>query len=90
MVGEFKRRRDLMVGRLNEMGWECKLPEGAFYTFPYVKDSQEFVSKALANEVVTVPGEAFGKAGSEHVRMSYAVSYSEIESAMDRLEKINI
>lgn len=90
MVGEFKRRRDLMVGRLNEMGGECKLPEGAFYTFPHVQDSQEFVSQALENDVVTVSGEAFGKYGSEHVRMSYATSYSEIETAMERLEKINL
>ena len=48
------------------MKWDgnVNLPEGAFYTFPYVKDSQEFVSKALKNDVVTVSGEAFGNAGS--------------------------
>lgn len=89
MVGEFKRRRDLMVRRLNEMGWECKLPEGAFYTFPYVQDSSKFVAEALKNDVVTVSGEAFGNVGKEHVRMSYAASYSKIESAMERLEKID-
>ena len=47
------------------------------------------LTEALKNDVVTVSGEAFGNAGKEHVRMSYAASYSEIESAMKRLEKIN-
>jgi aspartate aminotransferase len=36
-----------------------------------------------------VPGEAFGQNGAEHVRMSYAASYDEIKTAMDRLENIN-
>lgn len=90
MVNEFKRRRDLMISRLNEMDYDCSVPEGAFYTFPYVKNSQEFVSQAIENDVVTVSGEAFGKNGLGHVRMSYATSYSEIETAMDNLEKINI
>lgn len=89
MVDEFRRRRDLMVRRLNDMGWETKIPDGAFYTFPRVKDSQRFVSEALKNDVVTVPGEAFGQNGAEHVRMSYATSYDEIKTAMDRLENIN-
>jgi aspartate aminotransferase len=88
MVAEFKRRRDLMVSRLNEMGWLCNLPEGAFYTFPKVENSQEFVKKALENDVVVVSGEGFGNAGSKHVRMSYATSYENIETAMNRLENI--
>jgi len=90
MVAEFKRRRDLITSRLNEMGWDCNPPEGAFYIFPEVGDSQEFVKQALERDVVVVSGAGFGKTSSKHVRMSYATSYKNIETAMDRLETIKM
>ncbi|MBU4535178.1 MAG: pyridoxal phosphate-dependent aminotransferase [Euryarchaeota archaeon] len=90
MVGEFKRRRDMVVSRLNEMGWPCSLPEGAFYIFPAVGNSFEFVKKALENEVVVVPGEGFGKCGENHIRISYATSYDALETALDRMESIKL
>ncbi len=90
MRSEFKRRRDLMVTRLKEMGWEFNTPQGAFYIFPQVSDSQKVVNQALENKVVMVPGAAFGQHGENHVRMSYANAYEELETALDRLENIEI
>ena len=86
MVGEFERRRDLIVGRLNEMGYETVNAEGAFYVFPKIED-ENFVMKAAKAGVITVPGIAFGSNGKGHVRMSYANSYENIERAMDILEE---
>jgi aspartate aminotransferase len=86
MVGEFKRRRDLIVGRLNEMGYETVNAEGAFYVFPKIED-ENFVQKAADAGVITVPGFAFGSNGKNHIRMSYANSYENIEKAMDILEE---
>ena len=90
MVAEFKRRRNLIVKRLNDMGSECSAPHGAFYVFPKIENSQKFVSESLKRDVVVVHGDAFGKYGSDNVRFSYATSYDEIKEAMDRLETINL
>jgi aspartate aminotransferase len=86
MVNEFKRRRDLIVMRLNEMGYETVNAEGAFYVFPKIED-ENFVKKAAEAGVITVPGAAFGSNGKGHVRMSYANSYENIGKAMDILEE---
>jgi aspartate aminotransferase len=90
MVAEFKRRRDLVVKRLNEMGIPFKAPKGAFYAFPRVQNSQEFVDKAVENGVIIVNGSSFGKCGENHFRLSYAASYEKLEEAMNRLETIEI
>ncbi len=86
MVSEFQRRRDLIVSRLNEMGYETVNAEGAFYVFPKIED-KNFVMKAAKAGVITVPGIAFGSNGKGHVRMSYANSYENIKKAMDILEE---
>lgn len=90
MVAEFKRRRDLIVKRLNEMGIPFKAPKGAFYAFPKVNNSAEFVKEAINAGVIVVNGASFGKCGDGHFRISYAASYEKLEEAMNRLEKINI
>jgi aspartate aminotransferase len=90
MVSEFKRRRDLVVKRLNEMGINCPTPEGAFYVFPYVDDPEKFVRDGVEKGVVMVQGKAFGKFGANNVRLSYATAYEQLEEAMNRLESIDI
>src|SRR4030042_3043215 len=37
MKREYKRRREFVVSRLNEIGLTCRKPEGAFYAFPSVR-----------------------------------------------------
>ena len=86
MISEFQRRRDLIVSRLNEMGYETVNAEGAFYVFPKIED-EDFVQKAAKAGVITVPGVAFGLNGKNHIRMSYANSYENIEKAMNILEE---
>lgn len=86
MIKEFERRRDLIVSRLNQMGYETVNAEGAFYVFPRIED-KDFVTKAAKAGVISVPGVAFGSNGQGHVRMSYANSYENIEKAMNILEE---
>ncbi|HEY0196707.1 MAG TPA: pyridoxal phosphate-dependent aminotransferase [Methanobacterium sp.] len=88
MVKEFRRRRDLIVSRLRNMGISCVEPKGAFYVFPKVKFPEVFVVNALKKDVILVPGISCGIYGEDHVRLSYATSYEEIKEAMDRLEEI--
>ncbi|WP_116654959.1 pyridoxal phosphate-dependent aminotransferase [Pelagibacterium sediminicola] len=96
----FQKRRDYVVGRLNQCeGLECLVPEGAFYAFPSCKEllgrtsaggralaTDEDVVMALLEEngVALVHGSAFGLAG--HFRISYAAADAELEQAMDRIE----
>ena len=99
MVGEFQKRRDLIVKRLKGMpGISCFNPQGAFYVFPNVgsllgKKAGEFklasagdFAEYLLQEsrVLAVPGEDFGS--TENIRISYATSLEEIEKGCDRIE----
>ena len=88
MVGEFRRRRDLVITRLRDMSISCVEPRGAFYVFPRVKYPEVFIANALKEDVVLVPGSSCGIYGEDHVRISYATSYEDIEIAMDRLAHI--
>jgi len=95
MVKEFRKRRDFIVKRLNEIeGISCTKPQGAFYVFPNVsatfsdkmKNSMDFSMQLLEKaKVVVVPGLDFG--GEGHVRISYACSMECIEKGMDRIEE---
>ncbi len=92
MVARYDRRRRLMVDGLNELGLTCFEPHGAFYAFPSVEatgmDDDQFAEKLLQEErVAVVPGRAFGKAGKNHVRCSYATSSQKIEQALERIER---
>ncbi|MDL2246401.1 pyridoxal phosphate-dependent aminotransferase [Methanobrevibacter sp. OttesenSCG-928-K11] len=88
MVKEFEKRRSLIVNSLIDMGHECVTPQGAFYAFPKIENSDIFVEKAAKSGVLTVPGIAFGENGKDFVRMSYANSYENIEKAMDILKTL--
>ena len=94
-VGEIKKRRDLVVKRLNEMpGLSCPTPKGAFYAFPKIEDNRfgtdkEFVTKLLESKgVLTVHGSGFGEQyGSGHFRLVYLPSLEVLDSAMNKIEE---
>ena len=91
MRQDYKRRRDFVVRRLNEMGLECHSPGGAFYVFPDISKfgltSQEFALKLLEEEdVAAVPGNAFGEGGEGFLRCCYATAFEQLELAMDKME----
>jgi len=92
-VVEYDRRRKFIVKRLNEIGMQTKMPQGAFYTFPrcdsFDKNSYNFVDNVLEKtHVITTPGSAFGPHGEGFIRFSYATKYEQIEEAMDRMQKL--
>ncbi|HNX81168.1 MAG TPA: aminotransferase class I/II-fold pyridoxal phosphate-dependent enzyme [Candidatus Omnitrophota bacterium] len=91
MKREYRRRRQFIIGRLNEIGLDCVMPEGAFYAFPSIKKtglpSMVFSQKLLQTQkVAVVPGTAFGVSGEGYVRMSYASSLANLKEAMNRIE----
>lgn len=92
MKREYRRRREYIVSRLNEIGLDCHKPEGAFYAFPSIKrsglSSMEFASRLLEDEkVAVVPGTAFGPSGEGYIRISYASNLEKIKDALERMER---
>lgn len=90
MKREYKRRRELIVGGLNDIGLSCHYPEGAFYAFPSVRKTgmsgMEFAQKLLKEEkVAIVPGTAFGHGLEDYVRISYASSVENIKECLSRM-----
>lgn len=92
MKREYKRRREFVVARLNEIGLSCHRPEGAFYAFPCIKktglSSMEFSKRLLEKEkVAVVPGTAFGSLGEGYLRISYASNMEKLKEALIRIER---
>ncbi|CDI49393.1 pyridoxal phosphate-dependent aminotransferase [Clostridium tetani] len=98
MVGEFEKRRNYMVEKINSInGIECIEPKGAFYMFAdinkvigkkingeEIKNSVDFCEKLLElYKVAVVPGVAFGL--ENHIRLSYAISMENIEKGLERI-----
>jgi aspartate/methionine/tyrosine aminotransferase len=94
-VSECKKRRDLVIKRLNSMpGLSCSNPKGSFYAFPKIennkfKTDKEFVMQLLETQgVLTVHGSGFGeKYGSGYFRLVYLPSIQVLDSAMNKIEK---
>ena len=89
---EYLLRRDLLLSGLNELGFTCENPAGAFYAFPDVsrisRDSREAVEILLNSaQVAAVPGIVFGQHGESHLRFSFSTSIETIEAGLDSLRR---
>jgi aspartate/methionine/tyrosine aminotransferase len=92
MCREFQRRRDGFVKHINQIkGFHCRVPKGAFYTFPNIR-ATGWTSKKLAEAlldqagVACLAGTAFGAFGEGYLRFSIANSMENLEKALDRIE----
>ena len=92
MCSEFKRRRDRFVERINQIqGFSCRVPKGAFYAFPSIRQTgweSKKMADALLEEagVACLAGTAFGEFGEGYLRFSVANSLENIDKALDRIE----
>ena len=91
MVAEFRKRRDLVVGRFRQElpGVEFVDPLGAFYFFFRVDSFGKITGTEFCTRLVTesgvalVPGAAFGD--DRWVRLSYAAATGDLEKALERI-----
>jgi len=94
MMKEFTLRKKLIVEGLRSLkGIECSLPGGTFFAFPNIKktgmNGEEFTRKCLQESgVAMIPGTAFGKFATNHVRFSFATSRENISKAIEKIDKI--
>jgi len=99
MVGEFDRRRRVIIESLNAIpGVTCVMPKGAFYAFPNVsgvfgKRCKSGVLKSSADvcaflldeaRIATVAGVDFGS--DAHIRLSYATGLETIKKGLARMD----
>lgn len=92
MVSTLKRRRDIVLEVLDELGLTYYQPDGAFYVFfniaPFKMDSEAFCLKFLEEyNVALIPGEYFLGNKKDYVRLSYAVSEKSLLEALQKLRE---
>ena len=90
MAAVYRKRREYVLTRLDQMGLGYPRPEGAFYVFPDISrfgmDSEEFCTRLISEGgLAAVPGSCFGCEG--HIRLSYCYSDEELKESLDRLER---
>jgi aspartate aminotransferase len=95
MVREFTLRREQFVRDLNRVpGFRCAAPEGAFYAWVNITDtgmSAEDLCRIMLEDggVAAIPGAAFGPAGAEYVRFSFASSTATLQEAAERILRVS-
>jgi aspartate/methionine/tyrosine aminotransferase len=95
MLGEFRNRLEQFVRDLNRVpGFRCFVPDGAFYAWVNVADTgttAEQICRIMLEEagVAAIPGSAFGEAGTDFVRFSFASSSTTLKEAVDRIIKVS-
>jgi aspartate aminotransferase len=93
MVREFAGRRQQFVHDLNQVpGFRCAAPEGAFYAWVNITGTglvAEDVCRIMLEDagVAAIPGAAFGSAGEDFVRFSFASSNATLREAVNRIVK---
>ncbi len=90
MREDLRKRRDYLIGRLEDLDVVCVKPSGAFYAFPSFKEDDDIklADKLIENGVATVPGSPFGSKGKGCLRLSYGASkIEELEEAVKRIER---
>ncbi len=96
LASTYQDKRDFMVKRLRDMGFEFSVPEGSYYILADFsalskQNDTTFATSMIADGgVASVPGSSFyldGRKGRKRVRFSYCKKDSTLKSAVARLER---
>jgi aspartate aminotransferase/aminotransferase len=84
----YREKRDLVFSLLSE-NFNVVKPNGAFYIFPEAPndDGEEFVKRAIENNVLIIPGSVFSEHNS-HFRVSFAAENDTIRKGVDVLNTL--
>jgi aspartate aminotransferase len=91
MIAEFAKRRQQFIRDLNRIpGFRCQAPEGAFYAWVNISETgitAEELCRIMLEEagVAAIPGAAFGPAGRDFIRFSFASSTANLQEAVERI-----
>jgi arginine:pyruvate transaminase len=93
MKEAYRRRRDLVIGRLgNVRGLRCHRPDAGMFVMVDVRgtgrSAQDFAEALLDAEGVSVlAGDAFGPSAAGHVRLSLGTAEAELAEACARMAR---
>jgi aspartate aminotransferase/aminotransferase len=85
---DYRQKRDRIVRGLRGY-YEFVEPGGAFYIYPKVPSGSatEFVARAIAKELLVIPGKIFSQRDS-HFRISFAASDDMLDRGIDVLRQL--
>ena len=94
-VDIYRRRRDVLLGGLERIGWPIKKPLGTMFVWAKIPEpfrhlgSLEF-SKLLLTEgkVAVSPGVGFGEYGNEYIRFALVENEHRIRQAVQGIKKV--
>ena len=93
-VDIYRKRRDMLVEALNNIGLRVEPPKATFYLWIKVPEgysSEEFASKLLEEAgIVVTPGNGFGEPGEGYIRISLTQKDERLKEAVARIERIRI
>ena len=89
-IRAYERKRDLFYDKLTSLGFRMVKPGGAFYLFPEspIPDDLEFANRALAHNILVVPGTGFGAPG--YFRIAYCIEEESIRRSFGAWEKLSL
>jgi aspartate aminotransferase/aminotransferase len=88
-VRAYQTKRDIAFETLSKK-FEVVRPDGAFYIFPKAPAGQtacEFVERAIANNVLIIPGNVFSERDT-HFRISYATTDEKLKKGCEILNSL--
>jgi aspartate/methionine/tyrosine aminotransferase len=97
LASEYRRRRDFLLGVLEETGFKCYRPDGAYYImtdisdFGFADDMTFGAHMVKEIGVAVVPGSSFYRhpeLGSQQVRFCYCKRDETLEAAAERLQRL--
>jgi aminotransferase len=98
LAAKYRERRDLLMNMLNDVGFRCFRPQGAYYIMADISNFGFADDMALARYLVehigvaVVPGSCFFSNpvdGSSFIRFCFPKKYETLAAAADRLRKLN-
>jgi len=90
LVAKYRTKRDLVVSRLERIGFKVEGAQGAYYAFvksPHNWTDVEFINKATEHGLILVAGRAFSQLQG-YVRISYGADIDTLGRGLDIIERI--
>ena len=94
-IETYKKRRDLLIKGLNDLGWHVPTPKATFYVWAHIPlkysalSSMEFTALLIKEAgVMVAPGTGFGEYGEGYVRFALVENEERIKLALKRIKKV--
>jgi aspartate aminotransferase len=83
----YETNTNILYDALTDLGFDIVRPGGTFYMFPKAleDDAVAFSKKAMAHDLILVPGDSFGAPG--YFRIAYCIDTEKVERSVDAFRR---